>query len=201
MRLRKISFRVLLVMVVCCSIVGMANADHWVSSYNWLASERFGSGQGTQYGITFGPPYLVDGTLTYTGNVTNFESTTVCYTPLPYCTYYMTTFSGSLNSGSISFGDVSYAFQGAITSGYFNGSTGFEQLGRYYFVENSYFDFSGRWNNGWTSTGFYEYIGLCCDAGQGYTQMTTTSPEPSTLLMLGSGILGLVGVRRRKLLS
>jgi hypothetical protein len=70
------------------------------------------------------------------------------------------------------------------------------------------FVFSGIWSNGWRSEGVADILecapidaSLDCYADvEGSLEMTTsTTPEPGTLLMLGSGVLGLAGVARKKL--
>jgi hypothetical protein len=64
-------------------------------------------------------------------------------------------------------------------------------------------NFSGQWNNGlsasgeafeyWWSDPFFDVkVSL-------YTSRTTIVPEPGSPMLLGSGVLGLAGVLRRKL--
>jgi hypothetical protein len=72
------------------------------------------------------------------------------------------------------------------------------------------FAFSGIWSNGWRSEGVADvsecapidaFLG-CYEDVEGSLEMTTsTTPEPGTLLTLGSGILGLTGLARKRLLA
>jgi hypothetical protein len=62
-------------------------------------------------------------------------------------------------------------------------------------------DFTGRWSNGWYSTGtltggVFNYIGVGMATGS--VQITT---EPSTFMMLGAGLVPMIGVIRRRRLN
>ena len=105
----------------------------------------------------------------------------------------------------------SYAFSGWITGGTSEvyGTTPVDFVGLC--VENpescisaEYDDvqFVGRWNNGWRSEGdVYAWFSNGGGYQGGFIDMTTYTPEPSSVVLLGSGILGIAGVLRRKFLS
>jgi hypothetical protein len=65
-----------------------------------------------------------------------------------------------------------------------------------------YYSFYGAWTNQWqTDASVYAWDrgGYCCVSPGGEFTLTTSTPEPGTLFMLGSGVLGLAGIVRRKL--
>ena len=59
-------------------------------------------------------------------------------------------------------------------------------------------DYSGEWSNGQYAQGS-AYVVLSGHDGQAYleSEPTQTTPEPSTLLLLGSGVLGVLGLKKR----
>jgi len=66
-----------------------------------------------------------------------------------------------------------------------------------YFDESFHVDFSGTWSNGWRTVGFAEGIFGSDTTGGGLFYLTTYTPEPTTLTLLGLGIAGL-GMRLRR---
>ena len=64
------------------------------------------------------------------------------------------------------------------------------------------YDFVGAWSNQWhTSGSVYTWgiwDGINDPGGGSYFDVTTQTPEPGTILLLGSGLLGLAGVIRTK---
>jgi len=62
------------------------------------------------------------------------------------------------------------------------------------------FVFSGYWSNGWHSAfsaGYTWDFYFATNGGLGIT--TQTTPEPSSIALLGSGVLGLIGYGRKRL--
>jgi hypothetical protein len=79
-------------------------------------------------------------------------------------------------------------FTGVVTSG----SSGFNGLGADIMV--NYF---GQWSNGVYADGSAEFT-LQLDSGNNFVTLTNQpAPEPSSLFLLGSGALGLLGLRRK----
>lgn len=132
---------------------------------------------------------------------------------IPGCIW---TWSGTLSGGSVSFSAVhvvsfdplsyeEFSFSGSITGGTFSGEGG---CGGGWPDDCGYdnlltFGFTSLWPNDRKSVGV-----VTLDSGGGYgggsltlgtlTMTTTAIPEPSTQLLLGSGVLGLAAVIRRK---
>ena len=195
------SLRILLVITICCSALTVARASQLYSEYDFWDYVYQGAGGGS-INYSYGTPDLLGGNVIFVGNMTNFQSTTWCE-PNPDCsnwTFMETDYSADLNSGSVWFGASSYDFQGSITGGYLYGymwNYSFGASGEY---EHDEFNFAGTWNTGWTADGFFFFDSSVHDIGQGvFLVYTTTTPEPSSIALFGSGILGLVGVLRRKL--
>jgi hypothetical protein len=199
MRVRFLSLgRILAVAVLISLSLSYARADNFLSG-EFYGGISFGLGGG-EGGGGF-PGWHVTFADTYTGY----------YEYIDYCHYggCKINFSAVIDGGSIQFSldnqGQSYVFDGDILSG---------QLGGYYCTAymvcppgmNTYsisFQFDGTWSNGWPAQGdlwamendFYH---------NGLVRIVTevpesTIPEPSTLVMLGSGVLGLAGVIRRRL--
>jgi len=186
------SARLLLVIVaICYSSATIANASQFSTdaAYSVFGSNggSFGSASSDIDGTMFGSPDLTGGWITYSGNVTNFVSTTFCDEGICFVI-----FTGDLNSGSVSFGDSSYAFQGQITGGTITGSY-YVSFGAFY--ETDVFSFTGAWNNGYQGVGG---VGIIDVAGgnDGSFSVSTTTPEPGTIVMFGSSLVGLFGVLR-----
>src|SRR3974390_3272226 len=97
---------------------------------------------------------------------------------------------------------MTLSFTGSITSGSvsgqwwtFNGATGIV-------TELDQFSFSGKWNNGWIADGAYNLsFASCASCGYstGFLSVYTTTPEPNSLILFGSSVLGGVVVLRRRL--
>ena len=65
---------------------------------------------------------------------------------------------------------------------------------------SEYFNFSGRSSNGWKATGSGFGGGNAEGDSNGYFDLSVTTPEPGTLIIFGSGMVGLAGVLRRKMM-
>jgi hypothetical protein len=84
---------------------------------------------------------------------------------------------------------------GSVTGGFvlFEEWTGMDNS----YWDRYYYSFSGEWTNGF-STVAEAYSSTSSDGGVDEFSLTTYSPEPGTLLTLASGILGVVGVARKR---
>lgn len=85
-------------------------------------------------------------------------------------------------------------FTGVVTSGSSRINPGFTE-------EEAGITFTGYWNNGLFSAGT-AYVDVCNDCMNSPTTISvvmSTTPEPSTLVLFGSAVLGLGGLMRRRL--
>jgi len=102
---------------------------------------------------------------------------------------------------SISLGTLQATFTGHVTGG-----TAFldeqycpDDICLTYFDEGFHADFSGTWSNGWHTVGFAEGTFGSDTTSNGLFYLTTYTPEPATLMLLGLGIAGLSMRLRRRL--
>ncbi len=120
-------------------------------------------------------------------------------------------FTGNIDSGTVSFGGYDnfgqhppYNFTGSILSGgTFGAWETCDQISCEWQTHVT-FDFGSQSSDyGWLSTGNMRYIGGCADGACeeiGTLSQHTLAPEPGSLILFGSGILGLAGVIRRRLI-
>jgi len=110
--------------------------------------------------------------------------------------------ASGLITGGMAIGDIYYSsdsgvfatFTGSIVGGsvyeWMSFGNGWISWQNYY-----WYDFAGTWTNGFSTIGS-AYTSTSSGGNSGYYHLTTVTPEPGTLLMLGSGVLGLAGVVR-----
>ncbi len=143
----------------------------------------------------------------FNGNVTNFQETPYCGLDCPQ--YY----SANINSGTVQFSGIdesgqnpSYDFTGIIEpGGTLSGSIICDNQGCAWQNQIDITFQSTSGTNGWQSSGSLSYTdGNDGSGGGGFggldllTQQAST-PEPSSFLLFGSGVLGLGGLLRRRL--
>jgi hypothetical protein len=103
---------------------------------------------------------------------------------------------------SISLNTVLYSFTGEIYSGgAFREAAYCIPIDRCpsYTFDQYYVNFKGLWSNGWYTEGSdaaIDFEGYESDV-TGWFDITTQTPEPATLTLLGAGIIGLAGYLRR----
>lgn len=128
-----------------------------------------------------------------------YQSQTTCDQQLEICqTYFWGNLTGGTGAMSVTLPDNSvitltaFSIRGGFFGEICNCSDEFDQSSDYTFV--------GYWSNGWFSkVSGYDDWDLFYN-GSGTMQITTeTTPEPTTLALLGSGLLGLIGYGRKRL--
>jgi PEP-CTERM motif-containing protein len=112
----------------------------------------------------------------------------------------------NLAGGYVSMDEDQYQFSGRITSGsselwgLFLEADGCPDLLYCVDTESEVFAFVGFWNNSWATTGRFDDWFTYYNFNAYYDlEMVTTTPEPGTLFLFGSSVLGVMGVLRRRL--
>ncbi len=114
--------------------------------------------------------------------------------------------SGTFNGGSMSLvafdgNGHTYSFTGTITGGSFSGDFHFDHSGTWG-GNNQTLSFTARSTNGWTSDGTLTTSNDLGDPfngkGRGTLSMTTVTPEPGSMTLLGSGIVAVAAFLRRR---
>ena len=194
-------------LVLCCSICGVARADNTVPFYtgSWGTygfGDSWNPGDTTVVGdLEFFSPTL-NFVFDFSAPITNLLEAGNCGVSC--------FFTGNINSGTVSFDghdnslhQPPYDFTGSILSG---GTFGAWETCDQISCEwqaNVTFDFRSQSSDGWLSTGNLQFIGGCADGvceENGTLSQHTFAPEPGSLILFGSGIAGLTGVLRRRLI-
>ena len=108
---------------------------------------------------------------------------------------------GDVTGGLYHFDGKSYILEATYTGSIIGGSAE-EQWwydnGSKRYYNQYWYDFSGSWTNGWVTVGS-GYSSEYSEAYFGYFNLMTTTPEPSTLLTLSTGLLGLAGLASKRM--
>jgi hypothetical protein len=196
-------------LVLCFSICGVARADNTVPFYtgSWGA---YGPGDSWNPGDTtvVGEMQYISTTLNFvfdfSAPISNFQKTGDCSVSCY--------FTGNINSGTVSFDGHDnfeqhppYDFTGSILSGgTFSAWETCDPINCDW-QSTVTFDFRSQASDGWLSTGDLQFISGCADSQNdcewnGTLSQHTFAPEPGSLILFGSGIAGLTGVLRRRLI-
>lgn len=188
---------------ICCLLLGTARADvvpFLTGSFDIANAAAIG---GNAFGTVLGGNYLVA-----QGTVLNYYEDPPCFVADCNQQYW-----GDVHGGPIVFDahvwngndSESYSFVGTITDGHFQGVN---HLGNFAFDTFTYESinpgFTGVWDNGWTSTGSltaeWQYGPDFIWFQTGGMSLVTYSrvPERATLALMGSGMLRVAGVLRRR---
>jgi hypothetical protein len=202
--MRKVGFTGLLLVVICSLAAVPANADHIVRYMTGgFGYDTFGADAGPLVGPFYGNN---DGVYVY-GYWSLSPGGT--YNSVTQCDQFGD--CGTLYWGNIIGGTVTMtAYLPDNTTitlvkawdirGFFQGFYGGDCPDCYDANQQSWYSFDGLWSNGWESS----FIGsetwdifFYWDGGFAIT--TQTTPEPTSIVLLGSGVLGLIGYGRKRL--
>jgi hypothetical protein len=206
--------RFLLVIAICCSTIGIAHANNTVPLLSGTFSvntEDASPGPNPIYLDSWGS-MNIQGWISVPFN----QDYPSCDPPLGgLCSL---SYSGNL-SGTV-FMDVSFdsgpditltapasgTFSGTFTAGCLPDCSPLNYVSET--IETDTVTFAGHWSNGMKSIGEVDgYFDFGCAEGCGGIAIvggrihTVAAPEPSSVLLFGSGVLGFAGMLRRKFLN
>jgi len=197
----------LIALLAFCAITASAHADSYgyyaVGTFQFDASSISGTAGGICQGQCSPWGDLAVLSLTFSSSVIGFQQTAACANG--QCE---TEINGELGPGSVSaelsvgqFSQV-YELDSGSLAGTFNSHfcTG-PNCVTWRPETDLTLDFAGLWNNDWYSTGTVQlhcFENGGCSAGSGAGELDTYVPEPSALMLLGTGIASAACARRSK---
>jgi hypothetical protein len=183
--------------LICTVLLALFAVPAFADSLSFVFTNQGGNLSASSSGISAGSminSIIVDGMLIETGNLGLVQFDTG-------------TFTGSLKNGSFTGGDFSFGDgSGAVFANNFTGTLTKIGKGLYDLVGTFSFTFDGSNLTGSTNQIFglsHDDDGQQCFGDlHGTTTITTASvPEPGMLTLFGTGLIGLAGAVRRKLLT
>ena len=205
--------RIMLVLVLVCSVLPKAYASDtvpWLTGNFTLTCFAGSCSGGDGSGVSsFQPPPYGQMVFSPPPNLPYTYSCERCDDPA-YGTWEWD-YAGSAIGGAVGFSgvqlqysDPALGFNGWMTGGSVTGWV--EDFGTMLNtdpINQWYLDFTfrGVWDNGWWSVGTANMSTDSTGDAWGTVEMTTYTPEPGTFALLGSAILGVAGVLRRRLPS
>ncbi len=193
--------RILFVIAICCSTVAIARADQSLNIDLSVSCSQLLDGcllnDGFEYLVSFGGPESGSANFDPVAPGWSFSFQSAPATSWQYEEYVMGYYSYNAQfgyGGSFTMtAPGSLTFTGVVTSGnafeFEIGGGGREGVDAFFF---------GQWSNGLYASGEAD-LGESFEVGAPYVNLhTAITPEPASIALFGSGILGIAEVLRRK---
>ena len=199
--MKRVSFTSVLLLVICCLAAAPVKADtvSWLTgTFGWISEIPF------EGYFSTGNPNFPQGFQSVGASVNWVNECTPDNPQYPDCHFH---WSNRLGTTQIYIydqnGNQVLSFSGYVTGEASETVTACED-GDYacYISGELDYNFVGSWSsNHWYSVG---YGGVSFNSSDqffvgGFSMTTTVAPEPSTLALLGSGVVGLIGYGRKRL--
>ena len=195
---RTCALSTVVILVILFAFAPHANADivPWLTGF-------FPSGDGFSMGTSFGDSFALVAVSPDLPVITvdwQCDNLGVC---VGHGSAPITSGSADGQIWSISMGTVQATFTGHITGGIATRDEQYcpDDICLTYWFDTFHADFSGTWSNGWHTVGFSEGTIGSDSTPTGLFYLTTYTPEPGTLTLIGLGIAGLSARLKRRRMS